>query len=164
MEAVMIDATIIRAHACAAGYEKESQKEQALGRCVGGFTSKINAMVDALGNPLKFILSPGQQHDIKAVPFLIEGIKNSDVLADKGYDDDKFIKTIEIQGCRAAIPPRKNRKDPRDYDKDLYKERHLIECFFGKIKYFRRVFSRFDKTAQDYVAFLNVVAIDIWLR
>ncbi|MBY0385148.1 transposase, partial [bacterium] len=56
---------------------------------------------------------------------MIEGIKNSDVLADKGYDDDKFIKTIEIQGCRAAIPLRKNRKDPRDYDKDLYKERHL---------------------------------------
>ena len=119
MEAVMIDATIIQAHSCAAGYEKESQKEQALGRCVGGFTSKINAMVDALGNPLKFILSPGQQHDIKAAPFLIEGIKDSDVLADKGYDDDKFIKTIEIQGCRAVIPPRKNRKDPRDYDKDL---------------------------------------------
>lgn len=105
MEAVMIDATIIRAHACAAGYEKKSRKEQALGRCVSGFTSKINVMVDALGNPLKFILSPGQQHDIKAAPFLIEGIKDSDVLADKGYDDDKFIKTIEVQGCRAVIPP-----------------------------------------------------------
>lgn len=164
MEAVMIDATIIRAHACAAGYEKESQKEQALGRCVGGFTSKINAMVDALGNPLKFILSPGQQHDIKAAHSLIAEIKGSDVLADKGYDDDKLIRVIEMQGCRAIIPPRKNRKVPRDYDKDLYKERHLIECFFGKIKYFRRVFSRFDKTAQAYMAFLNIVAIDIWLR
>ena len=164
MEAVMIDATIIRAHACAAGYEKESQKEQALGRCVGGFTSKINAMVDALGNPLKFILSSGQQYDIKAAQPLIEGIADSDILADKGYDDDKFIEVIKTQGCRAVIPPRKNRKEPRDYDKDVYKERHLIECFFGKIKYFRRIFSRFDKTAQAYLGFLNIVAIDIWLR
>ncbi len=164
MEAVMIDATIVRAHACAAGYEKDSQKEQALGRCVGGFTSKINTMVDALGNPLKFILSAGQQHDIKAAPFLIEGIKGADVLADKGYDDDKFIDAIEMQGCRAVIPPRKNRKEPRDYDKDVYKERHLIECFFGKIKFFRRIFSRFDKTAQAYLGFLNIVAVDIWLR
>jgi transposase len=164
METVMIDATIVRAHACAAGYEKDSQNEQALGRCVGGFTSKINAMVDALGNPLKFILSPGQQHDIKAAQPLIAGIADSDVLADKGYDDDKFIEVIKTQGCRAVIPPRKNRKKPRDYDKDVYKERHLIECFFGKIKYFRRIFSRFDKTAQAYLGFLNIVAIDIWLR
>ena len=164
LEAVMIDATIIRAHACAAGYEKDSQKEQALGRCVGGFTSKINAMVDALGNPLKFILSPGQQHDIKAGVPLIEGVTGADVLADKGYDDDKLIDVIESQGCRAVIPPRKNRKETRDYDEDVYKERHLIECFFGKIKYFRRVFSRFDKTAQAYMAFLNVASIFIWLR
>lgn len=164
LEAVMIDATIIRAHACAAGYEKDSQKEQALGRCVGGFTSKINAMVDALGNPLKFILSCGQQHDSKAAPALVEEIEGSDVLADKAYDDDAFVKSIEMKGCRAVIPPRKNRVMPRDYDKDVYKERHLIECFFGKIKFFRRIFSRFDKTALAYMSFLNLVAIDIWLR
>ena len=164
LEAVMIDATIVRAHACAAGYKKESQKEQALGRCVGGFTSKINAMVDALGNPLKFILSPGQQHDSKVASALVEGIEGSDVLADKAYDDDKFISILEKKRCRAVIPPRKNRKNPRDYDKDTYKERHLIECFFGKIKYFRRIFSRFDKTAQAYMGFLNIVSIDIWLR
>jgi len=164
LETVMIDATIIRAHACAAGYEKDSQKKQALGRCVGGFTSEINVIVDALGNPLKFILSPGQQHGIKAVPSLIEGIEGCDVLADKAYDDDKFIEAIEDQGCKAVIPPRKNRKEPREYDKDVYKERHLIECFFGKIKHFRRIFSRFDKTAQAYMGFLNVAAIFIWMR
>jgi len=164
LETVMIDATIIRAHACAAGYEKNSQEAQALGRCVGGFTSKINALVDALGNPLKFILSPGQQHDIKAALPLLEGITGSDVLADKGYDDDKLISAIEEQGGRAVIPPRKNRKELRDYDKDVYKERHLIECFFGKIKYFRRVFSRFDKTANAYMGFLNIAAIFIWLK
>jgi transposase len=164
LETVMIDATIIRAHACAAGYEENSQQDQALGRCVGGFSSKINALVDALGNPLKFILSPGPQHESKAAPALIEGIENSNILADKAFDDDKLIEFIEKQGCNPVIPPRKNRKIQRDYDKDLYKERHLIECFFGKIKYFRRVFSRFDKTAQAYLAFLHIVGVDIWLR
>jgi len=164
LEAVMIDATIIRAHACAAGYGKDSQKEEALGRCVGGFSTKINAMVDALGNPLKFILSPGQQHDIKAALHLIEGIIEAYVLADKGYDDDNLIKAIAAQRCKAVIPPRKNRKDLREYDKDIYKERHLIECFFGKIKNFRRIFSRFDKTARAYMGFLNVAATFIWLK
>lgn len=60
-------------------------------------------MIDALENPLKFILSPSQQHNIKVVPFLIEGIKDSDILADKGYDDNKFIKAMEIHGCVVAI-------------------------------------------------------------
>ncbi len=121
----MMDATIVRAHACATGYEKDSQKAQALGRCVGGFTSKINERADALGNPLKFILSASQQHDIKTAPSLVEGIEGADILADKAYDNDKFINTIETQGCRAVIFPRKNRAKSRYYDKDIYKERRL---------------------------------------
>ncbi|MCE3231099.1 MAG: transposase [Alphaproteobacteria bacterium] len=92
---------------------------------------------------------------------LIEGITGSFVLVDKGYDDDRFIKAIEDQGCKEVIP---SIKEPREYDKDVYKEHHLIECFFGKIKYFRGIFSRFDKTAQAYMGFLNVAAIFIWLK
>src|SRR5271169_4601651 len=72
---------------------------------VWGFYTRINAMVDALGNPLKFILSPGQEHDIKAALHLIEGIIEAYVLADKGYDDDNLIKTIKAQRCKAVIPP-----------------------------------------------------------
>lgn len=125
------------------------------------YKSKITAMVDALGKPLKFILSPGQQHDSKAAITLLEEIQGSDVLADKAYDDDKLSASIEKKGCGAVIPPRKNRKNPRNYDKDVYKERHLIECFLGKIKYFRRIFFRFDKTAHPYIRFFNIVAIDI---
>jgi hypothetical protein len=118
LEALMIDATIIRAQACSAGYGKNSQKEQALGRCVGELASRINATVDALVNPLKFLLSVGQQHDIKAAIPLIEKITGSSVLADKGYNDDR---AIEDQGCKAVIPPRKNRKELREYDNDAYK-------------------------------------------
>jgi transposase len=164
MEATMIDATIVRAHACAAGYKKDSQAQEALGRSKGGFTTKIHALVDALGNPLKFILTSGQRHDITQSDSLVKGIKNTMLLADKAYDSNAFIAQLEEQNCIAVIPPKKNRKHQRDYDEHVYKERHLIECFFSKIKHFRRVFSRFDKTSNSFLAFLHFVSTFIWLR
>jgi len=164
MELVMIDSTIVRAHACAAGYGKNSQDQQALGRSKGGFSTKIHALVDALGNPLKFTLTSGQRHDIIKAPELTEKIINSTITADKGYDSRAFIETIILNNCKPIIPCKKNRLIQRDYDKHLYKERHLIECFFNKIKHFRRIFSRFDKIAAFYLSFLNFVATLIWLR
>lgn len=163
-EHVMVDATIIRAHACSAGYEKDGNTKHALGRSKGGFTTKIHALCDGLGNPLKFFLTPGQRNDITQGSELIKDIENSIVLADKGYDSDAFVKTIEEQGCVAVIPPRRSRIIKRAYDEHIYKERHLIECFFGKIKHFRRVFSRFDKASQSFMGFLNFVGTLIWLR
>ena len=71
---------------------------------------------------------------------------------------------LEEHRCITVIPPKKNRKTQREYDLHVYKERHLIECFFGKIKHFRRVFSGFDKTAQAFMGFLNFVGVLIWLR
>lgn len=164
MEAVMIDATIVRAHACSAGYGKESQPHQALGRSRGGFSTKIHALVDALGNPLKFILSPGQRHEMSQAESLIEDVFGTVVLGDKGYDGNAFIEILENKECVPVIPPKRNRINPRDYDAHIYKERHLIECFFGKIKHFRRVFSRFDKTAQAFLSFLHLASTFIWLR
>jgi transposase len=163
-EAVMIDATIVRAHACSAGYKKGRQDEEALGRSKGGFTTKIHALVDALGNPLKFILTSGQRHDITQAESLLKNMKNTTVIADKGYDSNALIQAIEQQKSIAVIPPKQNRKIQRKYDTHVYKERHLIECFFGKIKHFRRVFSRFDKTAGAFMGFLNFVGTLIWLR
>jgi transposase len=164
LEAVMIDATIVRAHACSAGYGKESQPQQALGRSRGGFSTKIHALVDALGNPLKFILSAGQRHEISQAEALIEGISRTIVIGDKGYDSNAFIETLTTKGCLCVIPPKRNRLNLRNYDEHWYKERHLIECFFSKIKHFRRVFSRFDKTSASFLAFLHFVSIFIWLR
>lgn len=163
-ESIMIDATIVRAHPCAAGYEKGQHDREALGRSKGGFTTKIHALVDALGQALKFSLTPGQRHDITQASYLIEGFENSNVIADKGYDAKAFIEQIETQHCKPVIPPRSNRKNPRDYDQHLYKERHLVECFFNKIKHFRRVFSRFDKKASSFMGFLAYASIVIWLR
>lgn len=164
MESVMIDSTIVRAHACSAGYKKDSQEEQCLGRSKGGFTTKIHAVVDALGNPLRFILTPGQRNDITQAEFLIKDFKTTSVIADKGYDSNALIEVISENKSEVVIPPKKNRKIQREYDSHVYKERHLIECFFGKIKHFRRVFSRFDKTAAAFMGFLNFVATLIWLR
>jgi transposase len=164
MEATMIDATIVRAHACSAGYKKDSQDQEALGRSKGGFTTKVHALVDALGNPLKFILTSGQRHDITQADSLVRDLENTMLLADKGYDSNALVEQLEGQKCIAVIPPKKNRKHQRDYDKHVYKERHLIECFFGKIKHFRRVFSRFDKTATAFMSFLQFVGALIWLR
>lgn len=161
---VMIDATIIRAHPCAAGYSHNSQEKEALGRSKGGFTCKIHALVDALGNPLRFLLTSGQRHDVTQAPALVDDIQNIPIIGDKGYDSDTLRSQIISQKCIPVIPSRSNKKVPANYDKYLYKERHAIECFFSKIKHFRRVFSRFDKSARNFAAFLYFVGAMIWLR
>ena len=90
----MIDATIVRAHPCAAGYGKNSQEREALGRSRGGFTTKIHATVDGLGNPLKFILTPGQRSDISQAEALSANLSNTALIGDKAYDCDDFITSL----------------------------------------------------------------------
>jgi transposase len=164
LQEVLIDSTIVRAHACAAGARGSTAEDEALGRSRGGFTTKIHALTDALGNPLKFILTGGQASDIGQADQLLEGIDADAVLGDKGYDADRFVQTLAARGVIAVIPPRANRNDPRPCDWHVYKERHLIECFFGKIKHYRRVFSRFEKTACHFMGFLHYVATLVWTR
>jgi transposase len=162
LEYIMIDATIVRAHACAAGYGK--QAIEGLGRSKGGFTSKIHVKVDALGNPLKIIVTAGQRSDITQADALLQDVINAHVIADKGYDSKRLRSKLIEQNCKPVIPSKSNSKNPYKYDEHIYKERHIIECFFSKIKYFRRVFSRFDKSAHNFVAFLTFVGAFIWLR
>ncbi len=163
-ESFMIDGSVIRAHACSSGYKRGQQEAQALGRSKGGFSTKIHALVDALELPLKFILTPGQSNEIKCAPDLIKGIEGANILGDKAFDCDVFLDQILSQNCTPVIPPRSNRKVQRDVDYHLYKERHLIECFFSKIKHFRRIFSRFDKLAEAYMGFLAFASFIIWLK
>jgi transposase len=162
LEYVMIDATIVRAHASAAGYG--DQNKEGLGRSKGGFTCKIHAKVDALGNPLKIIITAGQRNDITQTDALLQGVYDSYVIADKGYSSYKIRAKIIEQHGEPVIPARKNAINPWQYDEHIYKERHLIECFFSKIKYFRRVFSRFDKSARNFASFVAFVGALLWLR
>jgi len=135
MQQTLIDSTITRAHACAAGAAGSSAEKEALGRSKGGFTTKIHAITDALGNPLDFILTGGQASDIGQAENLLtltpEGA--TALLGDKGYDSDAFIQRLSGKGIEPVIPSRSNRNNPRDCDWFVYKERHLIECFFNKI-------------------------------
>jgi transposase len=162
LENIMIDATITRAHACSAGYG--SQEEQGLGRSAGGFSSKIHAKVDALGNLLKIIITPGQQHDSTQAKELLDKVFDSNVLADRGYDSDEIRAQIKAQNCISVIPPRSNRIVKIKYDKDLYKDRNRVECFFSKMKHFRRVFCRYEKSKRNFVSFISFVGAILWLR
>ena len=124
----------------------------------------MHASVDALGNPLRFILTAGQEHDIKQAEALVEDVECERVIADKGYDSDAFRKYVAQSGATAVIPPKSNRKRQYWYDEHIYKERHLVECLFNKVKHFRRVFSRYDKFADTYLSFLQIAATLIWLK
>jgi transposase len=166
LQSVFIDSTVIRAHACAAGAAGSRAEAEALGRSRGGFGTKIHALTDALGNPLDFVLTGGQASDIgQAGTLLALTPAGAEALAaDKGYDSDEFVQAVLTRGMTVVIPPRANRKSPRECDWFAYKERHLIECFFGKIKHYRRIFSRYEKTARNYLGFLYFVSALIWLR
>ncbi len=140
------------------------QIAQALGRSRGGFSTKIHVTVDGLGNPLRLRLTAGQRHDMVQAHDMIVDLDFDYLLADRGYAATDFIQEVLASGAQPVIPSKKNAKQPRDYDHWRYRERHLIECFIGKIKHYRRVFSRFDKLATHYLSFLHFVSALIWLR
>jgi transposase len=141
-----------------------SQEQQGLGRSCGGFSSKIHAVCDALGNPLRFIITAGQVHDSTQLIELIEGFEAGAVLADKGYDAQEIVQAIESSGGIAIIPSRSNAIQPRSIDVELYKERHKIECTFGFLKHYRRLFARFDKLKSRFSAFLHFAAALQWIK
>ncbi len=95
---------------------------------------------------------------------MLEGIRADAVLADKGYDADYIVEAAGNMGAVAVIPPKSNRKIQREYDKDLYKERNLVERLFNKLKHFRRVATRYDKTASAFLAFIHLASICLWLK
>tara|TARA_R100000655_G_scaffold91226_1_gene131950 strand:- start:11 stop:382 length:372 start_codon:yes stop_codon:yes gene_type:complete len=116
------------------------------------------ALVDALGNLVRFLLLPGQAHDMKGVAPLIRSISFDALLADKAFDSDWLLQDLDQRGATAVIPPKANRKIQRDYNVEVYKWRHLVENYFAKIKEFRGIATRYDKTDCSYAACRNLVA------
>ena len=128
-------------------------------------TTKIHALVDALGNPLRFLLTPGQVHDLVGADALLPQMVAYVLIADKAFDaDDRVIRPLASAGKSAVIPPKKNRTTPRPFDQELYKTRHLIENFFCKLKQFRAIATRYDKTARNFLAAIHLAAAIIWLN
>ena len=128
-------------------------------------STKIHALVDALGNPTAFALSGGQAHDLVGADQLLPGMEADLLIADKAFDADERVVTLLAQKNKAVvIPPKANRKLARTYDRDIYKERHLIENFFAKLKQFRPIATRYDKTARNFLAGIRLTASAIWLN
>ena len=122
-------------------------------------------MVDALGNPVSFFLTGGEAHDLVGADPLLPEMQADVLIADKAFDaDERVIQPLEAAGKAAVIPPRANRKSPRSYDRHLYNARHLIENFFAKLKQFRAIATRYDKTARNFLAAVHLAASVIWLN
>lgn len=136
-----------------------------MGRSRGGLTTKIHAVVDGHGLPVRLSLSAGEVHDNRAAGDLLQGLKeNAMVLADKAYDADWIRELVRDQGAWANIPPKSNRKTPVTFSPFLYRDRNLVERFFNKIKHFRRIATRYDKLAENYMAMIKLASVRIWLR
>jgi transposase len=128
-------------------------------------STKIHALVEALGNPVAVKLTGGQEHDLVGADALPPHSAAKTLIADKAYDaDERVIQPLADAGKTAVIPPRQNRTMPRDFDKHLYQARHLIENFFCKLKQFRAIATRYDKTARNFLAAIHLAAPTIWLN
>jgi len=127
-------------------------------------TTKIHALVDALGNPLRVQVTPAQWADsAQALPLLTEFTVQA-VIADKAYDTNNILHALISQDIQAVIPPKTNRIDQRQYDENLYKDRNKVERFFNLLKGYRRIATRYDKTASSFLAFIHLASALILLR
>ena len=122
-------------------------------------------MVDALGNPTAFFLTPGQAHDLEGADALLPQMQADALLADKAFDADKrVIEPLLAAGKKLVIPPKNNRRVQRTFDREMYKARHLMENFFCKLKQYRAIATRYDKTARNFLAAIHLAAAIIWLN
>jgi len=152
-----LDATHVKVHRCACN-PSGGQASQAMGRTKGGMNSKISVIVDGVGQPIRLLLSAGNDADITHAQSMAEEIPGSMLVADKGYDSDPFRQWLRARGIAPCIPPRSNRLKPCRYSRASYRKRHLVENFFERIKNFRRVSTRYDKLANSYLSFLCLAA------
>ena len=128
-------------------------------------STKIHATVDALGNPTGFALTGGEASDLAGADALLPRITAPTVIGDKGYDAEvRVLAPLRAAGKAAVIPPKRNRKEQRAYDADLYEVRHLIENFFCQLKQFRAIATRYDKTKRNFLAAVHLAAAAILLN
>jgi transposase len=140
------------------------QDEQALGRSRGGFGTKLHGGFNGLGQPVELIVTPGQASDIGQAEALLADHTPEVVIADKGYDKRALVEEVEGRGAEAVIPTQKNRKEQRAIDPHLYRERNVCERFWAQAKQFRRVATRYEKKAANFLAFAWVAAWMVMMK
>ena len=159
----MIDTSVVRVHQHGACITLN--RRQSMGRSRGGLTCKIHAVVDTNGLPVRLALTAGEAHDNRLAGNLLSRLKSGTMLlADRGYDADWIRELAAKRRAWANIPPRSNRNEPICFSPYLYRARNLVERFFNKIKHCRRVATRYDKLAANYLAFVQLASIRLWLR
>ncbi|HAF43349.1 MAG TPA: IS5 family transposase [Sphingobium sp.] len=163
-ETGQIDSSYIKAHRSAGG-AKGGPRANAIGISRGGRTTKIHALVDVLGRPLRLVLTPGNTSDVKGADMLIgETIGMKRVIADRGYDANRIRAALREQGTIPVIPGRRNRKRPIQYDERRYKDRWRVEAMFCRLKDFRRIATRYDKLARNFLSAVSLAAaVAFWL-
>ena len=124
----------------------------------------LDLLADALGRPLRFLLTGGQVHESRTAEAMLEGVDSDAVIADKAYDSDAIRDTVKAARMKAVIPSNRSRKRPIRHDKVLYRERNRIERCFNKLKHFRRLATRYDRRAVHFLAFLCLAAAMLWMR
>jgi transposase len=137
-----------------------------MGRSRGGLSTKIHALVNEAGLPIRFELTPGQDHDAPVCRILLTQLQpGQSVLADKAYDADWIRDMIWEQGAIDIIPSKANRKLPKVFDAELYRQRNRIERFFGRLKAsFRRIATRYEKSARNFMAMIKLAAVRLWCQ
>lgn len=139
------------------------QQNQAIGRTKGGLHSKLTALVDGRGRALQRHRAPGQRADIRVAEDLAP-LQGLPVVADTGYDGDRFRQQLADPGNTHGLPPRAGRKSPAAYHRGYYRQRHRVENFFQRLKRFRSVASRCDKTTRHFLASVSLAALLDWLN
>jgi transposase len=136
-----------------------------MGRSRGGLTTKIHALVDAWGRPIRLKLTEGQAHDGRSAADMFGTLEAGDILlADRAYDSDALRKTMKDRGAWPNIRPMPNRLRPQPFSKWVYRQRNLVERYFNKLKHFRAVATRNDKRDDNFLASVQLASIRIWLR
>ena len=144
---------------------KKGGPDHAIGRSRGGTGTKIHVVVDGLGLPRRFALTPGQASDKAAVPALLDGLEPArDTVADRGCDSRAILKLIADHGSCPHIPTQRDRREQRSVSHDLYRQRNLVERFFNKLKHFRGIATRYHKLARNFLAAIALACIRIWIK
>jgi transposase len=161
-EAYAVDATYVRVHAhgtrARGGYAA-----QAVGRSRGGLTSKVHLLTDALGYPVRFVITGGECNDVTQAPALLPPGTGAQVLCDRGYDADWWRDRLLAAGHQPVIPGRRHRLLQPAYDVFTYRARHLVENTFARLKSSRRIATRYEQTASAYAAFVALACVCLWL-